>query len=311
MRSTLALLIALFTTSLPAQKTKGVTYRVRMSSRLPTVMAGPSGDAAGPMVLAKATAIGSKARFDLQAFQPMPSDISLDDYLLMLDSNQVYFVSAEQKTYCDASMLFNGGGLGMLGTIAGGRRGGAPQSSGSCIGSGAAGGGGRGRGRGGDAGVGNGRGSFNVQSAVTIDNIVTDLEDLGADSVIEGRQTHHYRAVAEMNMSIMGNPAPLRILIETWTVKVPFKIPNPFQGGFGGTTGDDPFSRVASSLSELTKKIEGTPIRNVITTTLTNLGNTGMSLDFVQTTQITDIKEAEVDAKTLELPAGYTKKSGG
>ena len=33
-----------------------------------------------------------------------------------------------------------------------------------------------------------------------------------------------------------------------------------------------------------------------------------MMLDFSQTTQITDIKEADVDEKQLEIPAGFVKK---
>jgi hypothetical protein len=36
-----------------------------------------------------------------------------------------------------------------------------------------------------------------------------------------------------------------------------------------------------------------------------------MTLDFTQTTTITDIKEVDVDPTTLDLPQGFVKKAGG
>src|SRR4051812_22487201 len=95
--------------------TKGITYRVRVTSRLPAIMGGAGGD--GPLVLARASAVGNRARFDMLAFQPMPQGISLDDYILVLDSSQTVFVSTDNRTYSDASHMLGGGGLGMLSSM--------------------------------------------------------------------------------------------------------------------------------------------------------------------------------------------------
>lgn len=256
--------------------TRGVTYRVRMSSRLPPQMAGMGGDGgAGPLLLARASAVGNRARFDLLAFQPAPPGTSADDYLLVVDSSQTLLVNPVERSYTDATTLFSGGGLGMLGAMGGGRRGG---------------------------GGGGGMPQFDIGG------LVTDFENIGPDTV-DGRQTQHYQIVAEMSIAVMGNQTPLRIIIDTWTANLPYRIVNPFDGP-ASVPPDDPAAKVTTRLNELRKKIEGTPIKSVVTTSVTLGGpaGAGMALDFVQTTAITDIKEMDVDEKSLAVPAGFSKK---
>jgi hypothetical protein len=280
-------LAALFAVAIAATKppAKGLTYRIRMSSQLPAFMAQMGGgDAGGPIVLARVKSIGSRARFDLQAFQPAPPGLSLDDYVLFLDSSRVYFVNPAEKSYVDGSALLGGGGggLGMLGALAGGM--------------------GR-RGRGGDAGGG-------MAPGMDIMGIVTDLEQLDGDT-LDGRQVKHYRLVAEMSIAVMGqSPAPLRIVMEMWTANIPHKIVNPFDMGTT-VAPNDPAAKLTTKLIELRKQIDGTVVKSVVTTTLSGLMNGALPpMEFVQTTAITEIKEADVDEKDLQLPAGFTKKSG-
>ena len=257
--------------------TKGVTYRVRVSSRLPAIMAGAGGDGAGPLVLARASAVGNRARFDLQAFQPMPPGISLDDYLLVMDSARTIFVNTEEKSYVDATKLLGSGGLGMLGSMAGGRRGG-----------------------GGGGGM----------PQMDLSGLVTDFEKVGLDTT-DGRQTQHYRVVAEMTIAAMGRQAPMRVVIDTWTANLACHIINPFDAA-ATSSPDDPAAKLTAKLVEFRKKIEGTPIKTVMTTTLTiDAGAGPMLLDFAQTTTITDIKEMDVDEQQFEIPAGFVKKGGG
>jgi hypothetical protein len=283
-----ALCLAGFTGAKPF--TNGVTYRVRMSSRLPPQMAGMGADGgAGPLILARASAVGNRARFDLQTFQPAPPGSSLDDYLLVLDSSRAVLVNPDERSYSDATSLLSGGGLGMLGAMAGGRRGG--------------------RGGGGGGGIGGAGGGGMPQ--IDINGLVTDFQVVGPDTV-DGRQTQHYRIVAEMTVAVMGNQTPLRIMIDSWTANLPYHIVNPFDGP-ATVSADDPAAKLTTKLNELRKKIEGTAIKGVVTTSITmgGAGGAGMSLDFVQTTTITDIKQMDVDEKLLELPAGFTKKGGG
>ena len=56
-------------------------------------------------------------------------------------------------------------------------------------------------------------------------------------------------------------------------------------------------AKLTAKLNELRTKIDGTPIKTVVTTSLTIGGpaGAGMALDFTQTTAITDIKEIEMN----------------
>jgi hypothetical protein len=278
---------------------RGVTYRLRMSSQLPQIMAQMSGDGGGPMVLARVKAIGSRARFDFQAFQPAPQNLSLDDYILILDSSRTVFVSPEQKAYGEAPGMLGGGGvLGMLGSMAGGGRR-------------AVGAGGRGAaGGGGGAGGGAATGAAGAQRGVEFTGVVTDIEQLDGDT-LDGRTVKHYRIVAEANAGIMGQMLPIRILIEMWTANLPQKIVNPFDVMAQISPNDPGANRLTLKLSELRKQVDGTPVKTVVNMTLSGLaGGTLPPLEFAQTTAITDIKEVDVDEKELAIPAGYTKKGG-
>ena len=259
----------------------GITYRLRVTSKLPTILSQMGGDAAGPLILAKVKAVGNRARFD---FQTVPAGLGMDDYVLVLDSSRVMLVNAEQKTYTDGtSLLGGGGGLGMLSSFAGSNR----------------------RGGGGRGGAGGGGG----MPAIDINGLVTDLEELDGDT-LGGRQVRHYQLVAEMNVAVMGSMAPLRIVIEMWTAKLPYTIVNPFDLT-GTVSPDDPAAKFTTKLIELRKKIEGTPLKTIMTTTISGLGNGALPpLEFVQTTAVTDIKEIDVDLKELQVPVGFTKKGG-
>lgn len=277
-------LAALFGVAFAAAKppTKGITYRLRMSSRLPAILAqmGGADGASGPLVLARVKAIGNRARLD---FLASPVGLNMDDYVLILDSSRMVFVSPEQKTYTDASALVSsGGGLGMLSSMAGGGR--------------------RARGGGGgDAGGG--------VPALDINGLVTDLEQLDGDT-LDGRQVQHYRIVAEMNVAAMGQMLPLRIVMEMWTANLPTAIVNPFDLSTT-VSPTDPAAKLTSKLIELRKKIQGTPVKTVTTMTITGfMGGAGPPLEFVQTTAVTDIKEGEIDERELQIPVGFTKKGG-
>jgi hypothetical protein len=243
-----------------------------MTTRLPAIMAqmGGNGDNAGPTILAKVKAVGKKSRFD---FLAGPQNIGPDDYLLMLDSGRAIMVNAAEKTYSE-SANFAQGGLGILAQL--GRRGG--------------------RAGGGQAG------------GIEVNGLVTDLQELDGDT-LDGRNVRHYQAVAEMNVMVMNNMAPLRIEMETWTANLPYQIMNPFDLAASGVPSDDPTSKLAAKLIELRKKMVGTPVKSIMRFTISGLGNGAVPpLEFVQTTAITDIKEMDVDEKEFAIPAGFTKK---
>ena len=272
-------LVALFAVSFAASRppVKGVTYRLRMTTRMPQIMAQmQNGDVNGPAVIAKVKSAGKKARFEFLTI-PQGTDIGLEDYVLVLDSGRAVFVNTDQKVYSEAPAIMggSGGGLGMLSSIAGASR--------------------RNREAGGNA------------PQIEITGIDMDLQQLDGDT-LQGRQVRHYQLVAEMNIQVMNNMTPLRVEMEFWTADLPYNIVNPFDLQ-GTVSPDDPAAKFTARLIEARKKIQGTPIKMTMNFTISGLGNGAVPpLEFGQTTQITDIKEMEIDSKELEIPAGFTRK---
>jgi hypothetical protein len=247
-----------------------------MTSRLPQMMAQMQGnDGTGPAFLAKVKSVGKNARFEFQAV-PDGMPVTLEDYLLFLADGRAILVNAAEKAYMEAPASLGGGtgSLGMLGSVAG---------------------------RG-------GRGGRQVE----ITGIDMALEQLDNDT-LQGRQVRHYQLVAEMSIGVMNTMTPLRLEMEMWTADLPYNIVNPFDIiGTGTPAADDPVAKLTARLMAERKKIQGTPLKTTMNLIITGLGNGAVPpLEFGQTTQITDIKEADIDPKELEIPAGFTKREPG
>jgi hypothetical protein len=263
--------VAFAGTRLPA---RGVTYRIRMTSQLPAIMAQVN-ETGGPVIAARVKSVGSRARFD---FEAAPQGMGLEGYVLMLDSGRVVFVDTAQKQFAEAPAAFggNGGALGMISQIAGASR----------------------------------RREGTNAPQVDITGLVTDVQQLDGE-VLDGRQVRHYQLVAEMNVQVMGNIAPLRVEMEMWTADLPYQIVNPFDLK-GTVSPDDPMLKFTTKLVEMRKKVQGTPLKTVTNISITGLGNGALPpIEFQQTTAITDIRVADVNAKELEVPAGFTRRVEG
>ena len=275
-------LCAMFAVAFAATRppAKGVSYRLRMTTRMPQIMAQmQNGDGSGPAVIAKVKSVGKKARFEFLAI-PQGTNIGLEDYVLVLDSGRTVFVNVDQKAYAEAPAVFGGGGggLGMLSSLAGAAR--------------------RNREAGGNA------------PQIEITGLDMDLQQLDGDT-LQGRQVRHYQLVAEMNIQVLNNMTPLRVEMEFWTADLPYNIVNPFDLQ-GTVSPDDPAAKFTARLIDARKKIQGTPIKTIMTFSISGLGNGAVPpLEFSQTTQITDIKEMEIDTKELEIPPGFVRKAEG
>ncbi len=293
-----------------------------MSSRLPSMFAALTGDAGGPLVMARVTAIGKRARFDFQALQPAPPEFSLDDYMLILDSAHTVIVSPDRQAYSDAANLL--ASAGNLTAMGGGNRmmgmGGDPGAGGDRQRGGGGGGGGGGGdvGGGGRAGrvrAGNGGGGAG-NGGPDLSNSTADLERLGVDTV-DGRSTQHYRLTVNLQV---GQGFGTHMVIETWTANLPYPIVNPFDVGMlpgmtmptgrQGAAAPAPGSmeEFVAKVEALRKQIQGTPVKTISTLSLGAVGGNTSALEFVQTTMITDIKEVDVEDRKLQIPPGYTKE---
>ena len=248
---------------------KGVSYTLRMKTRLPAIMEQvQNGGVAAPSLQMKVKSVGKNARFDIDSM-PQGSPLPVGDYMLFLESGRAIRVSPKEKLFDEAPNGFGaaGGGLSLLNQV-GGRGGRAPDITG-------------------------------------IDMDVQQLDD----ETIQGRQVRHYQLVAEFTLEVLNQSAPVRIEMETWTADLPptQAIVNPFDLA-GAISPNDPASKLTSRLMAERRKMQGTPIKTS-TNFIIQLANGAIpQLEFGQTTEVLDIKSVDVDPRELDVPAGFTKR---
>jgi hypothetical protein len=287
-------------------------------------------------------ALNNRSRLEFLAYTPLPSNLTTDDYLVALDSGKVFINHSGSQTFAPANDTFGGPAVVALGRVLGGGRGGRGGPPGGGAGGaangGGGGGGGRAGGRGGgggggggggaNPGRGRGRGRGSVGqgflSQISLLDVSFTVEKLGADSAIEGRPTQHYRVTSDYRVVWSDQGFPAHAVTEIWTTPLPTLIPNPFEPFIvADQSTDGPLIEYALKLRAARSQIEGTPIKVVTTTTLGNIRDivgfqsfvaddpTVDKLTIVQQTQITNIQNAEVDPKQLEVPDASNGESPG
>lgn len=147
-------------------------------------------------------------------------------------------------------------------------------------------------------------------SQISFTNVTSKLEKVAGDSVIEGRSTTHYRSTVSYSMNMMGQAVPSTIVSDYWLAKLPVQFGNPLAGtqtaaAAGAPDASNPMAEIQKKSAEATPPFtEGTPIRVVMSTTISAQG---MNIISTMTTALTNIKEGDVDASKITLPADYTK----
>ncbi len=298
---------------------RGVTYRVKVETRIPNFAFGAGGGGGGSDIgggggggfgagvgqLIRVELAGDRAKIEFQVGNPPGSSIT-DYYVMLLDSSRVYRVSPDEQTFSDATLTYTRGGRG---GGAGGRsnRGGNNNAGDNT------------NGRGGRGGGGN-INPIQVLADAVVTEVKTNFEDLGAGDVIETRPTKHFRVTVDYGFKLYGQPREGKTVAEIWTVDIPQRVINPFEAvttsGDSGTMAD-----VTRRLVAEAKKIPGAPVRVMTTQTVpvsavgsdqvevTVAGAVPQTLSIVRTTTILAIKDADIDESDLKVPDGYKKVS--
>jgi hypothetical protein len=322
----------LIAASTPNTPVKGVSYRVRTQTAMPTAggpgggggdqPAGGRGFGGGGGQLVRIDMAGNRAKVEFQLGAPPGSSIT-DYFLMIVDSNKVYRVNPDSQTYADAVLggmgMFGGRGTRGGGAAFGGRGGGTRGNR-----SGGGGGGNPGRGGGDNPGRG-GRSGFVNPMQILQDLIITSVkvqtEDLGAGEAIENRPTHHYMITGDYEFKLYGQPRTAKTTTEVWTIDFPAAIVDPFETPT--VAGDSlSYAGIAARLAAEEKKVPGVHVKSVTTQTIplsmaggaegevSASGEVAQTVSIVRTTTITALKEVEIDDATLSIPEGYRKVSG-
>jgi hypothetical protein len=307
--------------ALAAQAVQGLSFSISSSTR---VSIGETvGRADDQIIRGRGVATGKHARIELLVLSPLPDNMTLDDYLLALDSGRVVVVRPASENYMEASEMFGGPGVSALGRLAaggrgfgGGGRGGRGGFAGARGGGGGGGGARGGRGRGGARG-----GARGFLEQVNVRDVKFEIEKLGAGDPIDGRPSRHYKITADYRMVWGNQGSDAHAVTEIWSVDLPVQIPNPFEPlTTVETVSDSPLFEYALKLARFRSQVEGAPVKVVTTTTLTGVeqlaglpgfgvggdGATGpTTLQIVQQTTISSIKPADVDPSQLMIPQGF------
>lgn len=136
-------------------------------------------------------------------------------------------------------------------------------------------------------------------------NVSVNVEDLGVGDAMQGFPTHRYRVTTQYGLAIMGQSLNTSTVQEVWTAQLPAAIHTPFDGSI-------PQSMAGGSMKELYDKTvvarsklgTGTAIKSVTTSSITG----PMNVTTVQTLEMSNIKQVNVDDAQLKVPDGFTKK---
>jgi hypothetical protein len=269
-----------------ADMPNGVSYRVRVSTEIrgaPDV-AGKGAAPAGMFFLGRVSAIGNRARVDVQAMEPATGGFVAGDYILHTDTGAVV-VHPDKSTYARFPATKPGAaGKAGAGAISGPMQMPAEQRS------------------------------LNITGSRVV------VQKLGRDSV-EGRPVERYRVSYEYSVIIGAVPRTLQGENEIWAstaVRTPLLNPLAPRGTSvgmfmlpGDTIGLSPgLLRFARQMDSAMKIVEGVPIRTITTM---NFGDAmgkampGTDQVLVQTTTFSAITPGTVDPARLEIPAGYTQ----
>lgn len=276
-------------------------------------------------------AADNHSRIEFLAFTPAPAGITTDDYLISVDSGKAFIQHTKDQRFTPASDMFGGPAVIALGRVLSGGRGGAggPPDAGGAGGArggrgGFGGGGARGGFGGGARGGRGGRGSLGsgFLNQIQLLDVKFAIEKLGAGEMMDGKPTQHYRITADYRVLWVDAAFPAHAVTEVWSTQLPTNIPNPFEPlVVADQSSDGPLIEYALKLRNIRSQIEGTPIKVVTTTTLSNIRDvpglqqyvqndpTINTVTIVQQTQITGIAPADVDPKLLVVPDPNTPDS--
>ena len=310
----------------------GVSFRISSSTRI------YSGDTPrgqdNEVMRGRGVAADNRARIEFLAFTPAPPGITTDDFLIALDSAKTFVLHTNTQRYTSTENAFGGPGILALTRMMGGGRGGFPGGGGGGGGDRGGGGGppGGGRaGRGGPPGGGGGAargarggargrgrgGSNSVLDQLDLLDVTFKVEKLGEEQV-DGQTAQHLRITCDYRILWGDQAFPAHQVTELWTAKLPVSIPNPFEPLIvADQSTDGPLIEYALKLRAVRAQFEGTPIKVITTTTLTEIADVvGLrnylsndptvtpKLTIVQQTAITNIQPADVDPKLLTVPEG-------
>jgi hypothetical protein len=144
-------------------------------------------------------------------------------------------------------------------------------------------------------------------------NVSVNVEKLGAGEKMQGYNTVKYRLTQDYTMKVsvlgMNSTNTTHSVGEYWYAPELTSIVNPFMQ-FGERVGQSALFRNSDFLSKVQaarqQMGQGVPLKSVVTTQSSD--DKGRKTSSVATTEMLNIKQADVPASAFAVPAGYAKQ---
>ena len=145
-----------------------------------------------------------------------------------------------------------------------------------------------------------------IAAQLTLTDVTGKVEKVSGDEAIAGLSAEHHRVSLSYSMNVMGQSIPSTVVSDYWFAKLPVKFAIPIGGGpTKAPTVAGPMAGLAARQFELMPSL---PDRTVIkSTSSTTLAIMGQNVVTSITTEMKNIKEANVDAALFVIPDGFTK----
>lgn len=144
-------------------------------------------------------------------------------------------------------------------------------------------------------------------------DLKVDFDTVSLDEAVNGTPARHFRITADATYPLPGGNRQIhqKVVVEQWLAKIPVNIVNPFGSRIRGlpdipTTNGD-YRAFLNTLAAANRVFgEAVAVKTVITTSY-NYGG-GMGEEYLQTVELLDLKQGDVDEKLFVLPEEFRKK---
>jgi hypothetical protein len=139
-------------------------------------------------------------------------------------------------------------------------------------------------------------------------SLKVDFDTVSLDETVNGMATRHFRITADVVYPVGARQVTQKVVIDQWLAKLPVRILNPFGSRVRGLP-EVPMVNAAyrefiRTLIAANKVFGDAVTIRTVTATSYNYGP-GLGEDFLQTVDMTDLQQTDVDERTFQLSAEY------
>ncbi len=141
---------------------------------------------------------------------------------------------------------------------------------------------------------------------IVVSGVKVDMEKLGPTDSVGHMTTQHFRIQSEYALDLGTRQYNTQITTDMWVAKLPFRFVNPVEESMKSPHMPVAFNPLFDKIAAYSAQVEseGAAVKSVTTTTYA-VG--GMTWDTVQSAEITNVKEADVDEAAFRIPDRFRK----